>query len=76
MASCTVVYLLVHVSGSILCCVGRFLGVVAQGCGSGWGFMVCGVLKEFQRSCWGIWCGRRLNGCCLSALRKCKTVLL
>ena len=40
------------------------------------GFMVGGVLKEFQRSCWGIWCGRRLNGYCLSVLRKFRNVLL
>ena len=50
--------------------------MVALGRGSRGVFMVGGVLKVFQRSCWGIWCGRRLNGNCLSALRKCKTVLL
>ena len=41
--------------------------------GVGGGFMVGGVLKEFQRSYWGIWCGRRLNGCCLSALPEIST---
>ena len=41
-----------------------------------WGFMAGGVLEELQKSCWGIWCGRRSNGYCLSILRKCKNVPL
>ena len=40
------------------------------------GFMAGGVLEELQRSRWGIWCGRRSNGYCLSILLKCKNVLL
>ena len=75
MVSCTAVYLLLCVLVHVLCCVGRFLGVVSLGRGSGGGFMDGGILKGFQRSCWGIWCGYRLSGCCPSALRKCKTVL-
>ena len=38
--------------------------------------MAGGVLEELQKSCWGIWCGRRSNGYCLSILRKCKNVPL
>ena len=39
-------------------------------------FMAGGVLEELQRSCWGMWCGRRLSGYCSSILCKCKNVLL
>jgi len=42
----------------------------------GGGFIAGGVLEELQRSCWGIWCGRRSNGYCSSILHKCKHVLL
>jgi len=51
-------------------------GVVAPECGCEGGIMAGGFLEELQRSCWAIWCGHRLNGYCLSVLRKCKNVIL
>ena len=62
-----------------LCLLNKVFGVVAPKCGCEGGgvvFVACWVLEEFQRSCCGIWCGRRSNIYCLSILRKCKNVLL
>ena len=50
--------------------------MVALECECEGGFMAGGVLEELQRSCWGIWCGRRSSGYCSSILCKYKNVLL
>ena len=76
-ASCTAVYLLCYLCWRVGLALGWWVfGVVAPERGCEGGFMAGGVFEELQRSCWGIWCGRRSNGCCLSILRKCKNVLL